>query len=69
MTSTKEIRDDCEAELCPDWVPQTTKDVVWKKAWEDGHAYGACEVKWHYDDLMDIVRTLAPTDNKKEGQP
>lgn len=54
------IRANCEAEFCPNWVSKSTRDAVWRKAWEDGHSYGEREVKLQYDDLMDIVRTMGP---------
>jgi hypothetical protein len=59
----EEIREDIEGDLCPSWVPQNVADLVWRMAWERGHAHGASEVRFEYDDLMDIVRALAPTDH------
>lgn len=48
----------CEREFCPNWVSRKTKDAIWDKAWEDGHAYGPNEVEMHYQDLIEIIRTL-----------
>lgn len=30
-------------------------DVIWEKAWEDGHSAGLSEVYWHFDSLFDFV--------------
>ena len=56
-----QFRTECEAEYCPNWVSQATRDAVWRKAWEDGHSSGNAEVAFQYDDLMDIVRTMQST--------
>ena len=30
-------------------------DVLWSRAWEDGHAYGLSEVISHFDDYYDMA--------------
>lgn len=36
-------------------------DILWNKAWEDGHAYGLREVYNIFDDLDDMVMDIART--------
>ena len=56
----KQLRKDCEFEYCPNWVPQNVKGAVWEHACRKGRSHGEYEVKWHYDNIMDIVRLFAP---------
>lgn len=30
-------------------------DIIWNKAWEDGHSYGLSEVYSHFNSLFDFV--------------
>ena len=61
MTTIDEIRAECEAQFCPAWVKDAVRKEVWDKAWEYGHSAGASEVAFYYDNLMDIVRAMGPT--------
>lgn len=59
----EELRKECEEEYCPNWVSQAVRDQVWERAWEHGHSSGFHDVKFYYDDFMDIVRASLGTNN------
>ena len=64
-----EVRKQCE-ELYPSDANVSARalDIVWKMAWDIGHAYGASEVLSHYCDFVEIAQ-VAATDaaSKIEG--
>ena len=37
-------------------LTQAQFDLLWHKAWEDGHSCGLHEVLYHFDDLYDFVK-------------
>lgn len=45
-----------EAEFGTADMPEKARDLIWNKAWEDGHSSGYGEVRMHYDDLSDIAK-------------
>lgn len=45
-----------EAEYGTTGMSQRVRDLIWNKAWEDGHASGMHEVRMQYDDLADIAK-------------
>ena len=56
--TTEELKKECEDIYCPYWVGQGTKDLVWRLAWVYGHLDGIDEVKYHYDNFMDIANLV-----------
>ncbi len=52
------FREKLEEEYGVEDLPQQTKDKLFSKAWEKGHAYGFSEVKYAYDDLVEVVKTM-----------
>ena len=56
MMTPQEIRQECEDELCPAWAGTLTRNQVWRLAWEHGHASGASDIKFYYDEFMDVAR-------------
>jgi len=60
LAEREDFREGLEQELCPSWVPQSVRDLVWSHAWESGHSYGHDMVKQEYDERMDVVRMLCP---------
>lgn len=55
MYATKEhMREALRAAYLPN-VPAKISDLVFAKAWEDGHANGEHEVEQVYEDLAEIV--------------
>jgi hypothetical protein len=52
------FRDRLEEEYGVTELPQKTKDKLFSKAWDKGHAYGFYDVRWAYDDLVEVVKTM-----------
>lgn len=40
------------------WLAKETQDMIWRKAWADGHAHGYWEVENHYMDLADFAEDV-----------
>lgn len=38
--------------------PKEVQDLIYGKAWEDGHAHGLSEVESHYIDTVDFVEKV-----------
>lgn len=41
-----------------DTLSQRSRDVIYNKAWEDGHSNGFASVESEYQDLLDIVNIV-----------
>ena len=39
-------------------LPQQTKNKLFSQAWEKGHSSGYNEVRYYYDELVDLVKTM-----------
>ena len=55
MLTEANIRTELEQRHRVDWLPQAARDLMFEKAWDDGHAYGLQSVADEYDDLVQIV--------------
>ena len=52
----QKFRSACETAFDIASVPQSALDLVWVKAWDDGHSAGYEEILIHYEELADIVK-------------
>ena len=55
MFDEAKIRQELEQRHRVDLLPQAALDLMFEKAWDDGHAYGLQAVADEYDDLVQIV--------------
>jgi len=39
-------------------LPALARELMWKLAWDEGHAYGLPEVERYYDELVDIAAAI-----------
>ena len=67
------LRASLEADCGTAGMPQKVRDLMWRKAWEDGHSEGKQAILMHYDDLADIAKAAArapaiePEDDARDG--
>lgn len=40
-------------------LSQAQFDLLWNRAWEDGHAYGLHDVIYHFEELYDLAAKFA----------
>jgi len=54
--------DECVEDLAlENGISRAQADIVWHKAWEDGHSSGIQDVLYHFDELLDICEKFAKT--------
>lgn len=51
----REFRDYAEHMHGASHLPQSVRDAIWDKAWEDGHSSGLYNVEIHYEEVADLV--------------
>ena len=51
------VRSELEEENLDPRVPKSLRDMIWEKAWSDGHTDGYSSVASHYEGLALIVET------------
>jgi len=54
-----ELKAELEKEHDVEWLSEDTRNLMWSKAWEDGHSYGLQEVRNQYHDLAEIAVAAA----------
>ena len=54
-TLLKKFRNDLAVENGLGDLPQAISDLVYAKAWEDGHSSGLYEVESHYSELAEMI--------------
>jgi len=64
----KELKDRLRSENFVPEVPRELTDLVFRKAWSDGHASGEHEVAQQYRELADIAR-YALSVGQAHGRP
>lgn len=52
------FRSDVEEECAPEHWNQNVKNIVWSRAWEEGHSSGLSETLGCYEDLVYFVQDL-----------
>ncbi len=50
-----EARAELELKFGMSRFPEKARDMIWRKAWEDGHSSGLDQVRFIYDELADIA--------------
>lgn len=60
---TQEFAEYLAATYAP-WLVKQTQDMIWRKAWEDGHSSGYSEVENYYMDLASFAED-AVTQNRE----
>lgn len=58
----EELRADCVRDYPMPGVPELAREMVWRLAWEHGHAWGESEVRFWYNELRDLAVAAATPD-------
>lgn len=56
MSNYQTIKDKLKSEYSD--IDDRLFDIVFDKAWDDGHAYGESEIRIHFDDLLEMANKI-----------
>ena len=54
------LRAQMEADHGTGDLPEKARELIWAKAWEDGHAEGSASISNHYAELAEIALSAMP---------